>query len=401
VFKSTSKLILFFVSLLTVLQFSACKKNGTDGEREIEYPAYFDFTQTNLLTTANNMYRMDNSNFAVMINEQALDKSLSLVSFIKLEVNGQSGGPIKRQKQIILSTKLFTGNNFVFVEKQNRFFYANSSYDTSSILSLLDLGSLDLAFNATAQNHETSAIKTEVHKVIPLADGFVVVGGSTIGTNRNVFIKKYNTNLNSVWEKKYGGAADDFGIDAVQLCDGNIGILAHTYSYGAGDRDVWFLKVNQQGDSLTSHFFGGAGYEEPQQIIADERCRYYIAAHSSSFGHPEHNGYIVCVDDNGNKIWENNYGTPNHDGFNAIALLPNKKGVIAAGRSMIAFSGQEDIFVQAVNFEGTPLWSKIYGHATKSENSIAITTDNEFYYLLLNRTLATQNEAIFVVDKLE
>jgi hypothetical protein len=394
-----NKLLFGLLLVATAFIFSTCKKDNSSQPSSV-YPSYFKFqSTTNIDLKANNMVRVANGNFVSMFTFSS-NFLVPIVNYQELEVNGQSTNPILHNKTLPTHLTPISGGGIVFDAKSGKLFSAFSNYDASISQFFLRIGffnsKLDEMFFGEILN-----FKVDIYKLFIVDDALFIVGGQTINNNRNVFVRKYTTNLDFVWEKNYGGPADDMGIDGVKLCDGNIGILAHTYSYGAGDRDVWFLKINQNGDSLSSHMYGGAGYEEPQQIISDGNCNYYIAAHSSSFGHPEHNGYIVCVNDNGNIVWENNYGTAHHDGFNAIALLPNKKGLLAAGRSMSGMGGQEDIFVQAVDFSGNPLWSKIFGDAEKSENTVAVYTDDNFFYLLFNRTLGQQTEAVFVQDKLQ
>lgn len=249
---------------------------------------------------------------------------------------------------------------------------------------------------------ETINKRLEITRIVAISDGFIICGTAFNGGNRDVFVAKYNTSLTLRWEKTFGGPANDGAMDAVQLCDNEIGILAYTYSFGQGDRDIWFIKLgNLLGDSKLQATYGTSGYEEPQRIIKDKQCRYYIAGHTAGFGHPEHNAYIVAIDQNGGFIWENNYGTPLHDGFQAISLLPNNQGLLAAGRSMQTNAPHENIFVQALGFDGKPLWSKTYGDPNLTEIPTDIITDNQFYYLLSNRIdAAGKFSVIFVKDEL-
>lgn len=282
----------------------------------------------------------------------------------------------------------------------SRFVYIKSEYLFG--VSALQIGSItDFGGHITsARNYLTGHIKVSGIKVF--SNGYLVVG-SVDSNGTDAFIAWYSPSFGFQWSKTYGGNGYDVAMDAVQLCDGNIGLLCLTNSIGAGDRDIWYLKLDNNGDMITATTHGGAGYEEPHQIIIDDNCRLYIASHSASFGNPEHDGYLLCINSDGSKVWDKTYGTPMHDGFNALTFLPGQTGIIAAGRSMQGHNpgSQEDLYIQAVDLNGKELWRRTYGHPEETEIPFKIIARGNHYYLACNRYhISGGVKSIFVKDLL-
>ena len=59
----------------------------------------------------------------------------------------------------------------------------------------------------------------------------------------DVFLLKVSNNGEFVWEREFGGDADDRGSAVVQMADGNFSICGETYSYGAGASAVSYTHL--------------------------------------------------------------------------------------------------------------------------------------------------------------
>ena len=65
----------------------------------------------------------------------------------------------------------------------------------------------------------------------------------------NVYLVKTDASGNKVWQKTFGGEVVDVGYSAQQTSDGGYIIAGDTYSYGAGDYDVYFIKTDEYGNT--------------------------------------------------------------------------------------------------------------------------------------------------------
>ncbi len=383
---------------LSLLFISACKKDKNDTSDNAQYPAILPFTTAGMETYGTGMIRNNNGRFTIQLVDKQDGGIFLSAKAISLNVASTNDELIPDERQLTISQSPIAGS-LVFDKLSANSISITQTKGAGDTLSLLTF----FKFNEVLQTVEfrnLAETNFDLAKMIPVTNGYVFIGSVQKNNQRDVCVIKYSKNFNRVWTKAFGGALNDAGMDGIELCDNNYGILAYTYSTGAGDRDVWYLKLSPDGDLISSTTYGGSGYEEPQQIISNG-CDVYIAGHSSSFGNPEHHAYLLKINENGTKIWENTYGTAHHDGFQAVTFTADKSGLIATGRSMQSTTGPEDLFVVCTDLNGKELWRKKYGEADLTENPVSIIADEEFYYVLCNRIdLTGKFNTVFIKDKL-
>ncbi|HLG02288.1 MAG TPA: gliding motility-associated C-terminal domain-containing protein, partial [Bacteroidia bacterium] len=90
-------------------------------------------------------------------------------------------------------------------------------------------------------------------QIIQLADGNMLVTGTTASYGAgatDMFLMKVDPAGNMIWFKTYGCTGIEYGASVLQLPSSNLALLGTTFSYGAGDADV-FLMVTPAEDSVT------------------------------------------------------------------------------------------------------------------------------------------------------
>lgn len=384
--------------LCTLLMFIAACKKEKENNDTTQYPAILPFKTAGMETYGVGMIRNNNGRFTIQLVDKQEGGLRHVGKLISLDIAPSSKNLISSTAHLFDATAPIGGSLFYDKTTGNSFslMQIKAANDTTVFLFFNRFNDVLLQL----QLRNFSEANFDLAKMIPVTDGYLFIGSQLKNNQRDVCVIRYSKNLNRVWMKTFGGNLNDAGMDGVELCDNNYGILAYTYSIGAGDRDVWYLKLSPNGDFISGTTYGGSGYEEPQQIISNG-CDVYIAGHSSSFGNPEHHGYLLKIDNNGTKIWENTYGTSNHDGFQTVTFTADKSGLIAAGRSMQSTTGPEDLFVVCTDLNGNEQWRKKYGEADLTENPVSIITDEEFYYVLCNRIdLTGKFGTVFIKDKL-
>ena len=137
-------------------------------------------------------------------------------------------------------------------------------------------------------------------KIIEVNDGYLLLGaswsktGGTISDTgiayNDVWIVKIDTSGNQLWEKRYGGIDDDFGIDIQEAPDGGFWVLGVTDSPAGydvsepsyGDRDYWIFKIDSVGNKIWDKRFGGPGVNEASSFIIMPDSSIFICGHADA-----------------------------------------------------------------------------------------------------------------------
>lgn len=180
--------------------------------------------------------------------------------------------------------------------------------------------------------------------------------------SRDIYVVKVDPNGTELWSKTFGGANQDGAMDMVHNGT-NWMILGFTYSFGAGDNDMWLLEMNSNGDSITSQTFGGPGYEEAQTIIQTNDGGYLLHGHSAS-NEPAHNMFSAKINSAGTLEWQQEVGeTGFHDGGEAAIETNNSFYVL--GNTASYGAGDEDVIIAKLSATGQLLDYVTHGESNK------------------------------------
>lgn len=159
-------------------------------------------------------------------------------------------------------------------------------------------------------------INEEGFSVTPTLDkGFAFVGFTDSYGNGgyDVFLVKTDSLGNVQWQKAYGGSDWDFGYSVRQLSDSGFIICGQTYSFGAGNGDVYIIRTNSKGDTLWTRAVGGAGYEVGNSVCVLEDSLYAIVGATTSFGKGDTDMYFILMDDKGIIKKDTTFGSTHND----------------------------------------------------------------------------------------
>jgi len=218
-------------------------------------------------------------------------------------------------------------------------------------------------------------------KIIELSNSEFCIAATTesFGAgSRDIYMVWIDQNGNLLREKTYGGVDDDGSSELIEIDNEEIMLYGFTYSYGAGDRDLYLLKTNFNGDSLWSQTYGGKGYEESQAFSRLSDGGYLLCGHSSSTD-PIHNMYGVKTTIDGTQTWEANFGGASHDGGQAL-LINNEGNYVFIGRTMSFGSGMRDAIMVISDPNGHEISSQYFGGPLNDRIDNLI-EHNNFYYL--------------------
>ncbi len=180
--------------------------------------------------------------------------------------------------------------------------------------------------------------------------------------NGDVFLVRLTDNGEFSWARTYGGTNYDWAYSVAPCRDGGCVAVGLTQSFGAGYYDAFALKVNDLGEMVWAKAFGGGAYDAAYSVIQARDGGYLFVGSTESFGSGYSDVLIIKLDEDGNLSWEIGVGgTRNEIGLSVVQTSDG--GYVVAGMTESFGFGNSDFLVIKLNQQGQVLWSKTLGGA--------------------------------------
>jgi hypothetical protein len=141
---------------------------------------------------------------------------------------------------------------------------SDNGYILAGVWTMTTSDTLDLYLVKTNANGDTLWTKTyggvgtgydQGYTIKPTIDGGYIIGAYT--SFYDFWLLKIDSDGNVMWENIYGGVGEEYGWAAQQTSDQGYVIMGVTYSFGAGDADIWLIKTGSE--------VGTSEYQFPQK----------------------------------------------------------------------------------------------------------------------------------------
>jgi len=163
-------------------------------------------------------------------------------------------------------------------------------------------------------------------------------------------------------------------------------ILGSTGSYGAGNRDVWFIKTDPDGNEIWTKTYGTNGYQDAFSFTQTSEGGYIIAGHSDIHGAELLDAYLIKTDPDGNLIWDELYeGSDDFYDYAKDILLTPEGYYLVCGHTKIRNTRKNQAFLFLVDNTGAMLWSEEYG-GQQSEWAASICRAGDGGYVFTGHT---------------
>jgi uncharacterized delta-60 repeat protein len=240
------------------------------------------------------------------------------------------------------------------------------------------------------------------------SDGGYIIVGSTRSSdgdisdgnngNSDFWILKLNSDGTKVWDKTYGGSANDRAISIQQTSDGGYLVAGYTNSSDGditdgnnGSDDFWILKLNSDGTKVWDKTYGGSANDQAYSIQLTSDGGFIVAGYTNSSDDDitdGNNGYsdfwILKLNSDGTKVWDKTYGGSGSDRALSIQLTSDGGFIIAGstgapGGDVTEAFGGGDFWILKLNSAGIKEWDKTYGGSLIDiANSIQLTSDGGY-----------------------
>jgi hypothetical protein len=103
----------------------------------------------------------------------------------------------------------------------------------------------------------------------------------------------------AIWDTTYGGQARETVNSMLMTDDGGYALAGYTYSFGAGDQDVWLVKTDSAGNVKWNQTYGGAAHEAAHTFLKTDEGGYLLAGFSASYGSGDTDVFLIKADAQG------------------------------------------------------------------------------------------------------
>ncbi len=227
----------------------------------------------------------------------------------------------------------------------------------------------DLTWTMTFGNNGGNS--TGASLIITDRGDYVMAGSTDASGNGGLDVYLVKTDANGVlqWQKTFGGPNDDEAFCIIQDKDGNYTIAGYTRSSGNGGADVYLIKVDDNGNALWEKTYGGQADDVGYGLLESPDGGYTIAGYTRSSGNGGSDAYLIKTDANGALLWQKTYGGNSDDQVFSINTTADG-GFVMSGWTRSFWSNTE-IYLVKIDASGSLQWQNNYPWSTRSNVTLA------------------------------
>ena len=128
------------------------------------------------------------------------------------------------------------------------------------------------------------------------------------------------------WERVLGGAEDDAGYAVARTRDGGFIVAGSTASKGAGNADLWLVRLDAAGKTVWDETFGADQNDVAYAVDALDDG-YIVAGVTVAASGKNQTAWLLRLDGIGPRLWEDSAGVS--DGYRAVRRTANGGFVLA------------------------------------------------------------------------
>jgi hypothetical protein len=202
------------------------------------------------------------------------------------------------------------------------------------------------------------------------------IGGVWFGEYSDIYIVNLDAYGNILWEKTYGGDKSDYATSIQQTTDGGYIIGGYSNSFGVGYNNFYVIKLDANGNKVwDNNYTSGNCGDEAYSIQQTNDGGYIVAGNTCRWGFgKESYFYVIKLDTSGNVVWST---IPQRGGARSIQQTTDSGYIIAGDGPDVGY--YTDFYIIKLDASGSKVWEKTYGGSRDDwASSIQQTSDGGY-----------------------
>ncbi|KKK96573.1 hypothetical protein LCGC14_2661420, partial [marine sediment metagenome] len=161
--------------------------------------------------------------------------------------------------------------------------------------------------------------------------------------SEDVFLLKYNSSGNLLWNNTWGGSGYEYAYEIALDASGNTCITGVTSSYGPGHSAVFLLKYDSSGNLMWDKTWGGSANDYGKGIALDSSGNTFITGIYGGAGYSD--VFLLKYDSSGNLLLYNTWKGSGYTFGYGIALDTLGNAFITGDTGNYGEEGDFDVFL--------------------------------------------------------
>lgn len=169
--------------------------------------------------------------------------------------------------------------------------------------------------------------------------------------NQDLVVLKLDRRGKLLWKSSLGGDKTDQAYSIQETADDGFVVAGTTASFGAGDYDMWVVRLNPKGAVVWQKAYGGNRMETACSVRPTADGGYIVAGSTESFDSKKQDILLMKLDANGAVQWQRLFGGDGNDTAAAVAQTVDHTYILT-GRTESFGAGKGDIWVLKLDQRG-------------------------------------------------
>jgi len=235
--------------------------------------------------------------------------------------------------------------------------------------------------------------------LVQMNDNYVMVAGSEehikfFNAKISCYLTAININGQQKWVERYGGKNPERANSIIKTEDGFV-FAGTTETWGEGGTDMYVVKIDASGKRLWHNAFGGDFDEDAKEVIATRDGGYLLVGTTNSDHGKLKDVFVVKIDEKGDMVWQHHYGgRANDEGF---GVVEDSDGYVVVGYTKSTKDLSSDVYLIKLDYDGAVKWSKTYGGSGNDEGHAIVSTDDGYAITGFKATSASKGKELYLI----